>query len=138
MFQFAWQEKYCVDGGAIDAEHQSLFSLANKIFAIGEPAMHADEIKETVKALFRHIEEHVRHEEDFMQEIGYPGRLEHKLRHEEMVAEMNAELRRHADIDDYVAALRTMMLDWIVRHVMDEDSRLADFLAQSQKVSPQA
>jgi hemerythrin len=131
MFQFEWRDEYCVDGGAIDEQHKSLFSLANRIFAIDEPGRRVAEIKATVKALFRHMERHFQHEENFMQEVGFPDRLAHHRRHTEMAAEMNAELRRHTDINEYVAALRTVMLDWVVRHVIDEDGKLAAYAGES-------
>lgn len=52
MLQISWSDKYEVDGGVIDKEHQSLVKMVNCVFQMASPEVDSGNMIEVVKALF--------------------------------------------------------------------------------------
>lgn len=123
--QFHWSDDLSIDGGLVDAEHRSLLDLANRVIEIEDPQQRLDDFRQAVKSLFRYMENHFDHEEELMREASYSELERHAERHRRIIAEMNEMLRGHQDMNQYAAALRQYMVDWVLTHIMEEDKKLA-------------
>ena len=121
-----WDEKYCVGDATIDGEHQTLFELANEVFAILNPAFEEERFKSAVKRLFQYVETHFRHEEELMAKIAYRGRAAHSQCHARIVARMQYALRSSKSQTELLDSLKHLMLDWVLRHILEEDRQIAD------------
>ncbi len=121
-FHFDWSESYRIDGGPIDDQHKQLFFLANCVFAV--PAADTEEIKLTVKELFRYMEYHFADEERLMQKAAYPELAEHVELHERIIHQMNSVLRGSHSYVQLCATLRHLMVDWVIEHIVNEDLKI--------------
>lgn len=136
MLQMSWTDEYEVDGGVIDKEHQSLVELANRVFRMASREVDSSALIEVVKALFRYMEYHFRHEEKLMIECGYPALVEHTQCHRRIVDEMTSSLRATKDIRQYAVKLRYLMVDWVVAHMINEDKKIGAHIRESQTAEP--
>lgn len=81
MREFTWSQEDEVFLVQIDAEHRELFQVAQSLhraIAAGSTA----EIREHLRAIATHAEEHFSHEEWLMQSVGYPSYAWHKQQHD--------------------------------------------------------
>jgi hemerythrin len=57
-----------------------------------------------------------------MEHVGYPDRLAHCVRHKEIIASMNGILLNCSNLVELGQRLRHLMLDWVLKHVVEYDS----------------
>jgi hemerythrin len=126
---FQWESQYSVHDEMIDDEHRRLFNLANDVFAIVDPVKDRDRFKTAVKQLCQYMEYHFAHEEDLMRQVGYPDIAHHAAGHQEIIAGMNRLLANYRDIVRFAGKLRHFMLDWVLQHVVQEDSKIGRCMA---------
>jgi hemerythrin len=126
-----WDEKYSVRDETIDAEHQKLFELANVVFAIANPAQDEERFRAAVKRLFKYAEYHFRHEEELMAKVDFPDRTAHSNRHTQIIARLQDALRSSKSQVELSDNLRHLMLDWVLKHIMEEDSKIAASVAHA-------
>ena len=71
---------------------------------------------------------HFSHEEEYMEEIGYPYLAEHHAIHEEFksrVAAQEEKLEKANYADEVVLEAVNMMKTWLSDHVLNEDQKIA-------------
>jgi hemerythrin len=124
----AWMPEYSVGIEAIDEQHQMLFRLLNDLSESIEKKDAVDTVylvsKMQAYAIF-----HFSTEERLMDKYGYPEFSTHKEEHETFQARIrdfesqikNDKLLLAQKIRDYIA-------DWIVKHLIGTDKKLAPFL----------
>src|SRR5579871_216682 len=81
MREFTWSQEDEVFLVQIDAEHRELFRFAealHRAIAAGAPG----EVREHLRAIAAHAEEHFSHEEWLMQSVAYPSYAWHKQQHD--------------------------------------------------------
>lgn len=128
MATFVWKEDYCVGDAAIDAQHQYIFALANDMVVIREK----DQLTRYAMQLFRYVREHFDHEEAVMRKAAYPQYQEHLALHESLITQLS-ELSQGIAADQWSAAgLQCFMTQWLLVHIVDEDTKLAKFLLRDQ------
>lgn len=132
MLALNWSDQYLVDHGVIDAEHKSLFALANRVFQVSDPVAGRDEIIAIVKSLLVYMEEHFQHEEELMIQSDFPALIEHTGMHRRITASMTRALREIKDIQHFAAELRFMMVEWVLTHMIQEDKRIGDYLRSQE------
>ncbi len=125
---FQWKEDYRIDGGSIDDEHRQLLALANDVLSIVDPRRQVEEVKEAVKGLYMYMEVHFGNEEKIQQEIGFPDHQRHVQLHKTIVIDMNQLMKNCDDLGDFVVRLRYAMIDWVVQHILDEDTKIRDHM----------
>jgi len=127
---FQWNGRYRVDGGVIDAEHQRLFALANAVFAFEDPEAQAEDFRKTVLALFDYTRYHFGNEQALMKKIGYPGYNQQVEAHEAIVTEMSRQIKTCPSLEKPAHKLRRLMVDWVMRHIVEEDRQIAASLEE--------
>lgn len=120
----AWHDDYAVGDAVIDQQHRDLFRLATQLLSATDRSALVD----IAMKLYRHVREHFRHEEELMREIGYPEYRAHVQMHDHMIGRLN-------DLSIDIAAgrwdrarLHAFMQDWVVGHILEEDTRLAVYV----------
>ncbi|MBN2021966.1 MAG: hemerythrin family protein [Pirellulales bacterium] len=133
---FCWDDQYRVDGGVIDEEHQRLFELANDVFAFEDPDSQVDEFKETVVALFDYARRHFANEEALMEKVRHPRLSQHANAHRAIVAEMTRQIKACQSLEKLAHELRCLMVDWVMRHILDEDRKITASLRRGGTAHP--
>ncbi len=124
MTRFEWKADYCVGEGKIDAQHEQLFMLANKLVEASDKK----DLTACAMHLFRYVHAHFRHEESVMRQVGYPGYAEHYAMHEQQLArltEISADIHNDRWTSERIV---DFMENWLKLHILKEDVRLAAYL----------
>lgn len=119
-----WKDEYCIGDAVIDEEHRNLFILANEIFQIRNPEGAIDKIRPLLYKLYDYMKYHFDHEEAFMAKIKFQGIVSHKIRHSEIIDEMNKIIKSSHQISTLSEKLTAMMLKWVLNHILEEDFKL--------------
>jgi hemerythrin len=108
-----------------DAQHQVLFEI---IDLLKEPT--AD--RQVLCRLEDYTEYHFKLEEQYMEELGFPGRQAHIEAHQRFRREI-AQLLAGGDEPDAVfrEIIATFLTEWLTRHVFGIDKELEDFIMRS-------
>lgn len=119
-----WKENYKVGDAAIDAEHEWAFQLANQFIAA------KDATEQTIVAmqLYKHTREHFKKEEALMHEIKFPDMKVHTERHNVLIGRLNVISKSIADGDVNKQALITLMNDWAMHHIVEDDAQFASYI----------
>ncbi|NOQ16020.1 MAG: bacteriohemerythrin [Methyloprofundus sp.] len=122
-----WRSEYQIGHKVIDAQHKYLFELANKTFE----AKTKKEVAENLVLLNEHTREHFKDEESLMIEINYPGYLEHKQAHDDLLDKMygfSEELNKGDMSNDDIKGFICL---WLLDHILIKDEDLGRFIALS-------
>ena len=125
-----WEERYSIDGGEIDREHQIIFDLINQI---EEVEAHQDITTDITSILEAYVAEHFLHEEEYMASVGYPGLDEHREMHRDFTA-VATKLINDLGQGGSVAQieLKTSLQNWLQAHILDEDMKIRDWVLENQ------
>jgi len=127
MNQFTWLDEFSIDNQLIDAQHQHIFELANKVFASNDKLV----IRDCALGLFKYIREHFKAEEQLMQQINYPDYQNHVQAHNELLlrlTEISAPLNGNEFNNSH---LNQLMTDWLMTHILQEDMKIGEFIHQN-------
>ena len=118
-----WSADLNVGNAYIDAQHELLVALINKLDAAIAAGRTRDQLVRVLHEIKKYAEYHFVSEENHMREIGYPGLAEHARIHSEMLIELslrigrvNAEWKAVRDVLDFLVA-------WLSGHVANEDRK---------------
>jgi hemerythrin len=133
---FAWDMRYSLGEPRIDAEHQRLFAIADRLHTAMLEGEGGQAVRQTLADLIDYTREHFRHEEDLMQLAGYPELAAHKAIHEDLtrkVLEHQKALERGRFAPS--VALLPFLKDWLTRHICECDRRIVTHLEKDRSGS---
>lgn len=108
-----------------DAQHQVLFEI---IDLLKEPT--GD--REVLCRLRDYTQNHFSLEEQYMLQLGYPGRAAHVMAHNRFRREIAELLKTGAEPDPmFREIIATFLTEWLTRHVFGIDKELEDFILRS-------
>ena len=119
-----WKDSYKIGNTKIDAEHQHLFALAAKILDAPDRANQ----QAVAMAFYKYTREHFEHEETMMRESNYHGYQKHIGWHNRIISRLNDISEGIARQEPDRSALESLMNDWLVTHIADEDAQLAQYV----------
>ena len=74
-----------------------------------------------------HAQEHFKHEEAYMQNIGYPFLNKHKTRHRELISNISMLMMDLEDIDHATQEFYECLHHWLLDHVLTEDKQIESY-----------
>ena len=127
---FGWKDIYSLDNQKLDDEHKTLFKIAEEAFAVVEPELKHEKIKNILNKLYEYMKVHFSHEEEYMQEINYPQFEIHKEIHENIVNTINEFVKQLATLseDSFEKELAKLIDGTIVHHIVQEDKKIISWL----------
>ena len=127
---FGWKDIYSLDNQKLDDEHRTLFKIAEEAFAVVEPELKHEKIKNILNKLYEYMKVHFSHEEEYMQEINYPQFEIHKEIHENIVNTINEFVKQLATLseDSFEKELAKLIDGTIVHHIVQEDKKIISWL----------
>ena len=120
-----WDVSFCVGHAAIDADHEHLFDIFNKL----ETACARGEACQVIDEIFVELAEytmvHFQREEQIMIRDRMPEFAAHKAEHDRLLQHLSA-LIDLAEVQPETATVETLKLlrDWVAHHIMTWDQRL--------------
>jgi len=128
-FGIEWSDDYSVRIQQIDAQHKTLFRIANDILNETESKSTITRIEKLLSELLKAAVSHFRDEEKLMRENAYPGYKVHSDAHVRILHELDLFLSR---LKDEKRALLPELLEflkgWLVRHTLTVDRKYMKFL----------
>ena len=129
MALLAWNSRYSVGVKALDGQHTVLFNTLNDLHA----AMMNGNGKTMTGPLLRKLVEYTRthfaDEEAMLTATKYPGLADHKVRHRELINQVNGYVD---SFDRGDAALNlhliTFLSDWLTNHIQKSDHDYSSWL----------
>lgn len=123
---------YRIGHKALDDDHDDMIAAWREL----EAGLTFEAAKAAAARLSAIAGEHFAREEQFMLECGFPDRASHRRLHEDMAAGLRRilllPLLGNIAHQDFVGAVRRMMNEWIMVHIVVEDAKLAPFAARLQ------
>lgn len=127
--QLIWQETFNIGIDIIDKEHQRLFKIINKLFALKEEEKNSQwACQEGIKYFKGHAIKHFADEEQYMASIGYEGLARHRQIHqgfrENTLPALEQELERTGYAQDAVGHFLGVCAGWLIGHTLTEDQAI--------------
>ncbi|MEI6100357.1 MAG: hemerythrin family protein [Eubacteriales bacterium] len=136
-----WKEKYRIGVPAIDAQHEELFSRVTVFMESLRSNVPWPEkmplVNETLAFMKEYVITHFADEEAYQISVGYPGCMEHKKVHDDMVAYVAQTANEYVQAGCPEALMQQFagkLLAWLINHVAAEDQRIASY-AQEKEVT---
>ncbi len=136
-----WKEQYRLGMEKVDQQHRELFDrLSSFIQTVRDDDMEWEEkipeVKETLEFMKEYVVVHFDSEEEFQQEIGYPGFEEHKEIHERFkqeVADFAEQFEEEGFEEELAQEFSGKLMAWLINHVTGDDQEISDYLEESGK-----
>jgi hemerythrin len=124
-----WIANYKVNDKLIDSEHKELFEIATDALNYDNTDI-KQHIKTTLSKLYKYMQTHFEHEENFMENIEYPLLEEHKILHQKIIDQMNDFIKTltKMKIIDFEKKLLEYMDIWLISHILFEDRKIIYYL----------
>jgi hemerythrin-like metal-binding protein len=123
-----WSASMEIGVRSIDAEHRHLIEFINLVRTANDrqrSALSRDtRLLTDLKAL---LQAHFEREEDLMFGIDYPGVNGHLTAHSELQSDFDAKIAEAGMSGDSGCAV-AFIADWMIGHMADEDTKLAQFI----------
>ena len=108
-----------------DTQHQALFDILDLLKQPGADI-------QVLRKLEAYTEYHFLLEEQYMLQLGFPGREAHIQAHDRFRGEIAGLLQAEAAPDaQFREIIATFLTEWLNRHVFGIDKELEDFILQS-------
>ncbi|MEI7609785.1 MAG: bacteriohemerythrin [Rhodospirillaceae bacterium] len=111
----------------IDGDHRCLIDLANRIHTAAL-AGNREEVADLVLEFCNYCDDHFVMEEEFMRDINYPQRAEHKRDHDQMLADLDKIMGKVQSNLDASAVMGEFIFHWTEAHVLVVERQLAEFV----------
>ena len=116
----------------IDEQHREIIEKINKLVNTCENGSCQMESVKMLDFLADYTEKHFQEEEELQREVGYPGLVEHKKRHDEFrvaVKELHEMLEEEEGPSErFVKAVQENVIDWLYRHIKGFDCSVAAYI----------
>jgi hemerythrin len=129
MGMFEWNNKLSVQIGSIDAQHQTLFHLADELYKAMSEGRGKSAVTRTLDRLVQYTMVHFANEERLMRLHDYPELAAHKAQHDELtrkVREFQAEFASGKTA--ITVQLLNFLKDWLTNHIAGADQKYAPFM----------
>jgi hemerythrin len=124
MTIIAWKAVYETGIVALDNEHKGLVAEVNRLYEAIRDKRGDQVLDEILVMLDRYTIEHFQHEEQLMEEYGFPGLEEHRQKHQELnqsVQEMKQRVTSGSQ--DLARELFRFLREWVLHHIVEVDKK---------------
>ena len=127
-----WDSKLSVGIESIDLQHHYLIDLISRLsleLEGGDTEYQAALIDE----LSSYTKQHFVGEENIMYRLGYPGLEKHRECHQQLLEALNGQIGLY--LLDMLEAeeIISFLVKWLLLHMVQEDQKIAQFLAETKK-----
>jgi len=128
-----WEDKYLVGDEVIDNDHKALFALINEFYDAFQETRRRSNLVVILRKLVKYAEAHFQREEAIMDACGYMLLGEHQILHTKLYETIYAlNERLDSDPTPLDRATITFLKNWLIDHVVTEDSKVGEFLRQQR------
>lgn len=127
MAKYLWRDDYRIGHPEIDAQHQHLFGLLDKLYEAVCAGTAAQLVEEVVDELVDYTRQHFIVEESLMRELNYPGLDRHRQEHQDLLETVNSKMNKLRRGEKVMSIeLLEFMNNWLCRHILMSDRQFKD------------
>lgn len=123
----------------IDSQHKELIDRINKLISKCETSSDQFAAIKMLDYLSEYVDFHFSAEEEFQEEIHYPGIKEHKEKHAQFrqtVSELREMLEeQEGPTSTFVSLVQEKVIDWLYTHIKGFDRSVAEYRFMSDNPS---
>lgn len=124
----SWSDDYSLGIEKIDKEHQTLFAALNAFYDGLRKKADKESLAGLIAGLVNYTKTHFASEENFMQQIGFPGIENHKKEHQAFIAKAEEFQKKQLEGKLMVSVEVTNFIkNWITHHIKTEDKQIMVF-----------
>lgn len=130
MVIFKWEKKLEVGIALIDGQHKKIIESANAFFISYKCGDAHTKTAECLSFLEQYVLYHFQAEEAFQVDCGYPDYRTHQAAHNSLSTQVKFHATKLLDsqfAQEDIDSFHTFITDWIVTHILEEDTRFADY-----------
>jgi hemerythrin len=129
---FKWSPEYSVNINTIDAQHQELVNILNRLFVAVAKREGDKVIASILDALVDYTKTHFALEERLMQQAKYKDLDAHKLEHRKLIEELDRLCKKHLiDEKPIYFEMLGFLKTWLKDHIQGVDKRYSADLQQA-------
>ncbi len=134
MHNIQWKSEYSVGVDDIDAQHQRLISIINRLAQTRDEAMTSDELFAILSDLVDYSDYHFRTEDNYMMENEYPLFLSHRKEHLAYMKKMGSMVQSHKNKKPGLfEEMLSYLSQWWQTHITESDLRYARYIQARKK-----
>jgi hemerythrin len=127
---FQWNDSYNTGIGSVDAQHKTLFQIANRLHEAMTAGQGKAALGSILERLVQYTAAHFAHEERLMRLSDYPELAAHKALHEALTKQV---LEFQAKFQTGQATMSVQLLhflkNWLVGHIQGTDMKYVPCMA---------
>ena len=128
MEKIIWSEKFSVGIPKLDEQHQAIIDLINQLIELQKAPFDKMAVRSINSDLVKYGMEHLKDEEELLQEYGYPEFLKHKHEHFLYIKKTTKYLKNTMDINEQtLSQIIDFLTDWWTHHILEEDMKYKPF-----------
>ncbi len=125
-------EKYMTGIASIDEEHKGLFAIIGKVYRMVEEGFvsdHYDDIMSLLDQLEEYTEVHFSHEEEHMEQIGYPQLAAQRRAHAIFLERLEDKDfgENQENQQEYLEELLDFLFAWLGNHILKMDKLIGQY-----------
>lgn len=121
--EFTWDKKYATGIIEIDAQHQYLFALTNRLLRNVAEKVSLATIAVTIAQLEDYVAEHFQREEAMLRRAKYVELAKHKEQHQKLRSQLAQYALRLQDQSLSITDFARFMQLWLSKHILHEDMK---------------
>lgn len=125
MAIMAWDEKLDIGVEAMNAQHQILIEIMNRLHDQFEAGASQSEQKKTLTELGKFTVKHFEEEEKYMASIEYPAIESHKRIHAELLQQFTDYQQAFEKTGELSSKFFSFLKLWLVAHIQGIDKKYA-------------
>lgn len=132
MNLFQWESSYEIGLPEIDAQHQTLVELLNRLYNAKKTDQVQEVIESTLDALIEYTKVHFADEEAAMREAQYPYLDKHRVDHLDLADKV---LLMRAD-ETAAFELLNFLSEWLKFHICGADREFGNYMRERKYLNP--
>ncbi len=125
-----WNDSLATGVELIDTEHKELIRRINDVIEASRERKGKDVVESTLRFLGEFIIKHFSDEENIQRQSGYPQYPQHKMLHEQFIADYNELVRKFKEEGsslNVVLSTNRIVVDWLIKHIHAVDKQFAKY-----------
>lgn len=123
-----WRPEFDVGVAEVNRQHQRLIFIANELHRLSQRDDEEHGVIRVIGALANYTRTHFRYEELLLERHGYDDLVEHKRKHEKLIADVLHFGERVNRGEPVVNELLEFVKNWLINHIMKSDMAYRDHL----------
>lgn len=132
MSLIKWNESFSVNVNKIDKQHKQLVEMVNELTDAMKEGKGKDVLGEILDGLIAYTASHFQTEENYFQQVKYPGAIEHKKEHVAFVQKVT-EFKKEFDAGRATVSVNVLQFlsKWLQTHIKGADQEYSSFLNEN-------